>query len=54
MVPLLVVLLPVVLLLGLAALAVCFALAAVFLPVFLVGILPCVVVTNCRRVAKRR
>ena len=52
--PLALVVVPLAALAAAAALAVCLALAVVFLPVFLVGILPCIVATKCRRVVKRR
>ena len=52
--PLALVVVPLALVAAVAALAVCLALAVAFMPVFLVGILPCVVATKCRRVVKRR
>ena len=52
--PLALVLVPLAAMAAVAALAVCLALAVAFLPVFLVGILPCVVATKCRGVVKRR
>ena len=54
LIPLALVAVPLALVAAAAALAVCLALAVVFLPIFLVGILPCVVATKCRRVVKRR
>ena len=54
LIPLALLVVPLALVAALVALAICLGLAIFFLPIFLVGILPCVVATKCRRVAKRR
>ena len=54
LIPLALLVVPLALVAALVALAICLGLAIFFLPIFLLGILPCVVATKCRRVAKRR